>query len=184
MCGAMAEPPLRTALPRVLLAAAVVAVADLADAIIVWVGVFQHSTVERILQSIAGGLLGPAAFQGGMATALLGLGLHFLVAFGWSLVFFVLFQRWSRLRAWMTSRRGTVLVGLAYGAAVWLLMDGVVLPLSRARVTPLTAPWFWIQLATHPFVVGLPIALVVGGVGRSAARLSPVPVGRPSPRES
>ena len=84
----------------------------------------------------------------------------------------------------MTSRRGTVLVGLAYGAAVWLLMDGVVLPLSRARVTPLTAPWFWIQLATHPFVVGLPIALVVGGVGRSAARLSPVPVGRPSPRES
>jgi len=179
----MAGPPLRTALPRVLLATAVVAAADLADAIIVWVGVFQRSTVERILQSIAGGLLGPATYRGGTATALLGLGLHILVAFGWSLVFFVLFQRWARLRAWMATRRGAVLVGLAYGAAVWLLMDGVVLPLSRARVTPLSAPWFWIQLATHPFVVGLPIALIVGGVGRGSTRPSPLPVGRPTPRE-
>ena len=83
----------------------------------------------------------------------------------------------------MATRRGAVLVGLAYGAAVWLLMDGVVLPLSRARVTPLSAPWFWIQLATHPFVVGLPIALIVGGVGRGATRPSPLPVGRLSPRE-
>ena len=179
----MAGPPLRTSLPRILLATAVVAAADLADAIIVWVGVFQRSTVPRILQSIAAGLLGPAAYQGGTATALLGLGLHVLVALGWTGVFFVLFQRWARLRDWMASRRGAVLVGLAYGAAVWLLMDGVVLPLSRARVTPLTAPWFWIQLATHPFVVGLPIALIVGGVGRRATRRSSLPLGRPSPGE-
>jgi len=55
---------------------------------------------------------------------------------------------------------------------VWLLMDGVVLPLSRARVTPVTAPWFWIQLATHPFVVGLPIALILGRAGRSASAVS------------
>src|SRR5262249_4395520 len=73
---AMAGPPLRTSLPRILLATAVVAAADLADAIIVWVGVFQRSTVPRILQSIAAGLLGPATYRGGTATALLGLGLH------------------------------------------------------------------------------------------------------------
>jgi hypothetical protein len=62
-----------------------------------------------------------------------------------------------------------VLAGLGYGAVVWLLMDGVVLPLSRAHATPVTAAWFWIQLATHPFVVGLPIALILGRARRSSA---------------
>lgn len=55
------------------------------------------------------------------------------------------------------------MVGLVYGALVWLLMDGVVLPLSQARVTPPTAPWFWLQLLTHPLVVGLPIVRVLAG---------------------
>ena len=41
----------------VLLAAAVVATADLLYAIVVWVVIFQRSTVQRILQSIASGLL-------------------------------------------------------------------------------------------------------------------------------
>ncbi|RPH71683.1 MAG: hypothetical protein EHM78_06390 [Myxococcaceae bacterium] len=156
----------------VLLAAAVVAAADLLYAIVVWVVIFQRSTVQRILQSIASGLLGPASFQGGNATAALGLLLHFVVALGWTLVFLVLLLRWPRLRAWTASTRGTVLAGFVYGAAVWLLMDGVVLPLSRARVVPPTIPWFWIQLAMHPFVVGLPIALILRRRNRDAAAVT------------
>jgi hypothetical protein len=134
--------------------------------------------VQRILQSIAAGLLGPATYRGGNTTALLGLGLHLVVSLGWTLVFLALLQRWPRLRAWTRTARGAILVGLVYGAAVWLLMDGVVLPLSRARVVPPTVPWFWIQLATHPFVVGLPIALILRGVEPSASPLAPAPVGR------
>ena len=156
---------------RVLVAALVVAAADLLDAVVVWVVIFQRSTVQRILQSIASGLLGPASFRGGSATAALGLLLHLGIALGWTLVFLILLQRSPRLRVWTSSTRGAVLVGLVYGAAVWLLMDGVVLPLSRARVVPPTAPWFWIQLATHPFVVGLPIALIVGRHRKQAAPL-------------
>ncbi|HZJ55210.1 MAG TPA: hypothetical protein VFD38_13810 [Myxococcaceae bacterium] len=157
----------------VLLAAFVVAAADLLDAIVVWVVIFQRSTVQRILQSVAAGVLGPDSYRGGNATAALGLLLHIVIALGWTLGFLVLLLRWPRLRAWTASTRGTVLVGLLYGAAVWLLMDGVVLPLSRARVTPPTVPWFWIQLATHPFVVGLPIALILGRSTRHAAAVTP-----------
>ena len=163
---------------RVALAGAVVAAADLADAVVVWVVLFQRSTVQRILQSIASGLLGPAAFRGGSTTALLGLVLHLVIALGWTLVFLVLLQRWPRLREWTRTVRGALLVGVVYGAVVWLLMDGVVLPLSRARVTSPTAPWFWIQLATHPLVVGLPIALILRGAEPSPAPLAPAPVGR------
>jgi hypothetical protein len=160
--------PTRPSLARVLLAALVVAAADLLDAIVVWVVIFQKSTVPRILQSIASGLLGPESFRGGSATAALGLVLHVVIALGWTLVFWVLLQRWPRLRAWTASTRGAVLAGLAYGAIVWLLMDSLVLTLSRARAVPVTIPWFWIQLATHPFVVGLPIAVILGRAGRSA----------------
>ena len=156
-------------LRRVLLAAAVVAVADMLDAIIVWVVIYQRSTVQRIFQSVATGLLGPESFKGGAATAALGLVLHCVVALGWTLVFFFLLRSWPWLRRTTASTRGAVLAGLAYGVVVWLLMDGVVLPLSHARVTPVSQPWFWIQLATHPFVVGLPIALILGRGSRSAS---------------
>jgi len=162
----------RPLVARVLLAATVVAVADLLDAIVVWVVIFRRSTVERICQSIASGLLGPASFKGGTATALLGLVLHFTIALGWTLVFQVALQRWPRLREWTARTRGAIVAGLIYGAVVWLIMDGVVLTLSRARATPPTAPWFWIQLATHPFVVGLPIALILGRTASSV----PTPV--------
>ena len=170
--------PTRPSLARVLLAAVVVAAADLLDAIVVWVIIFQKSTVPRILQSIATGVLGLESFRGGSATAALGLVLHVVIALGWTLAFWMLLQRWPRLRGWTASTRGAVLAGLAYGAVVWLLMDFVVLPLSRARAVPVTIPWFWIQLATHPFVVGLPIAVILGRAGRSAPAGTPVIVPR------
>lgn len=172
--------PTHPSIARVLVAALVVAAADLLDAIVVWVVLNRKSTVERILQSIASGLLGrDAAFSGGSETAVLGFVLHLVVALGWTVVFWILLQAWPRLRAWTASTTGAVLAGLVYGALVWLLMDGVVLPLSRARATPVTAAWFWIQLATHPFVVGLPIAVLLGRAGRPAQVDAPAPVPRP-----
>ena len=165
--------PMRPSRGSVLLAALVVAAADLLDAIVVWVVIFQQSTVQRILQSIARGLLGQDAYRGGNATAALGLGLHILIALGWTLVFLALLLRWPRLRAWMSSTRGAVMAGLVYGAVVWLLMDCVVLSLSRARFVPPTVPWFWIQLATHPFVVGLPISLILRWGSRHATAVAP-----------
>ncbi len=43
----------------------------------------------RLLQGIASGLLGPKAFDGGLATAFLGLLCHFFIAFGAATVYFV-----------------------------------------------------------------------------------------------
>ena len=165
--------PGRASAARVLTAALVVAAADLLDAVVVWVVIFQRSTVQRILQSIASGLLGPAAFGGGSATAALGLALHLAIALGWTVVFFILLVRWPRLREWTRPTGGAVLAGLVYGAAVWLVMDGLVLPLSRAKVVPPTVPWFWIQLATHPLVVGLPIALILARCSGEVPAVAP-----------
>ena len=57
-----------------------VGVLDILDAFIFFG--FRGAAPIRILQSIAAGLLGRSSFQGGVATAALGLCLHFVIAFG------------------------------------------------------------------------------------------------------
>ncbi len=108
----------------------------------------------RVLQSVAGGLLGEAAKDGGMLTAALGALLHFLIAFVWATVF------------WLASRKLRVLVrrpvvcGLLYGLAVYAFMYLVVLPLSAAYFKPTFTPYtVSLNGAGHMLLVGLPIAL-------------------------
>jgi hypothetical protein len=108
----------------------------------------------RVLQSVASGLLGAAARDGGVATAALGLLLHFTIALVWAAVY------------WLASRRLRVLVrhpvvcGLLYGAAVYFFMYFVVLPLSAIYFKPThDASSILLNSAGHMLLVGLPIAL-------------------------
>ena len=118
----------------------------------------------RVLQSVAGGLLGRAAAEGGPATAALGAVLHFLIAFVWAAVY------------WLASRKVKVLVrhpvvcGLLYGAAVYFFMYFVVLPLSAIYFKPSRElSSIILNAAGHMLLVGLPIALAArkftGGTG-------------------
>src|SRR5258708_13902060 len=61
-------------------------VLDITAALVVY-GFFGAKPVP-LLQGIASGLLGPKAFDGGLATALLGLLCHFVIAFGPAAVYF------------------------------------------------------------------------------------------------
>jgi hypothetical protein len=110
----------------------------------------------RVLQAIASGLLGKDAFNGGFATAALGLVLHFFIATTATAIYYA------------ASRKLKVLVeqpivcGLAYGIPVYFVMNLVVLPLSAVPFTISHTPG---HVATAAlilmFCVGLPIALVV-----------------------
>jgi hypothetical protein len=106
----------------------------------------------RTLQSVASGLLGRDAFAGGLPTAALGLGLHFVNAFLIATVYYAA----SRKLTLLTQR--AALCGLLYGAVVYLVMSRVVVPLSAA---PFTIPLRLVDLAVHMFFIGLPIALAV-----------------------
>lgn len=147
---------------RIVVAGVTVAVADMTWAVL-WVRATRGTGPLRVFQSVASGLLGPAAFQGEWRTALVGLTLHTTIAFTWTVLFLVALVRSPRLRQRVSTRRGAVAVGLIYGALVWLVMDWLVLPLSHARSTPPTALWFWLQLLTHPLLVGLPIVWLLAG---------------------
>ena len=108
-----------------------------------------------VLRFVASGLLGPAAFTGGGKTAAIGLALHFLIATGATIVFYLA----SRKFLFLIDK--PVHFGLLYGVAVYLFMNFVVLPLSLVPRGPMTVSGFIIGLLTIMFCVGLPIALIV-----------------------
>ena len=113
-----------------------------------------------IVQGFAGGVLGPRTYSGGAATALLGLLLHFLIAFGAATVFFVA----SRGLQFLVEH--AVLSGVLYGIAVYFFMNRVVVPLSAAAKYPFSVKMMVIGVVIHIFCVGLPISLNVRRYGR------------------
>jgi hypothetical protein len=131
----------------------VVGALDALDAI-VFFGLRNGATPIGIFQTIAYGLIGPAARTGGLATAALGVLLHFFIAFGIVLTY-VLVSRRVRLLT-----RHPVTCGLLYGIVAYAVMNLVVLPLSRIggpSMPPL--PVLANGLLIHMFGVGLPSAL-------------------------
>ena len=147
---------------RILVAGAAVALLDISYAYVYFALILGLvNGLEGVFQSIAAGLLGRAAFQGGLATAALGAVLHVVIAFAWTCAFFVMVRTWAGLRRVLRTQTGAAVVGLVFGMLVWVVMDLVVLKLSRARSLPPSNPRFWINLAQHAVMVGLPIALIV-----------------------
>jgi hypothetical protein len=107
----------------------------------------------RTLQGIAGGLLGPRSYDGGLATALLGLLCHFVIAFSVATVYFAL----SRGLRFLVEH--AVLSGVLYGVAVYFFMNRIVVPLSAATKRPFSFKFMVIGVLIHIFCVGLPISL-------------------------
>ena len=133
----------------------------------VLVTVFYHSTVTRLWQGVASVLLGKEAFNGGTTTALVGLLMHFGVAFGWSAVFLFLVMRSGWIRDLLASPYGVAKVALMYGPFIWLVMSLAVIPLLAHRPPVINLRW-WIQLIGHIPFVALPIvASVVKGLPKT-----------------
>jgi hypothetical protein len=120
------------------------------------VSVFYHSTVTRLWQGVASVLLGKEALDGGTTTALIGLLMHFGVAFGWSAVFLFLFMRSAWIRDVVASPYGLFKVAAAYGPFIWLVMSLAVIPLLVHRPPTINFRW-WVQFFGHIPFVALPI---------------------------
>ncbi len=140
-------------LAPVLLGGLVAGTLDILFAITFW-GLKASVPATRILQSVASGLLGKASFEGGTATAVLGLGLHFLIATTMSLAYYVVARRWRLLV------ERAIPLGAAYGLFLYGMMNYVVVPLSRANSGGAKNPlWVGLGIAVHMFLIGVPIAL-------------------------
>lgn len=138
-------------------------VLDISDALVFY-GI-RGVPPERLLQNIARGLLGTQAMQGGWATATLGLGLHFLIAFTAAAVYY------SASRKLRLLRERPIVSGLLYGLAVFFFMNMVVVPLSAIHRSPTALLAFNVVSANAVLAlmlfIGLPIALASSRSGEA-----------------
>ncbi len=143
---------MQSALRAIGIAGLVAGTLDITSAIILaWM---RGISAVRLLQFVASGLIGRQSFQGGNATAALGLFLHFVIAFGATAVFYVASRKLPILR------ERPIAGGLIFGLCVWLVMNLIIVPLSAA-----TPRHTWsgdlTQVAIHMILIGLTISLLV-----------------------
>ena len=106
-------------------------------------------------QAIATGLLGVNSFKGGVRTAILGVALEFLITFVATAVYYAASRKLTFLI------RHAVRWGLLYGAAIYLFMNLIVVPLSAAPKFDHTWASRVSDFLVHLFFIGLPMALAV-----------------------
>ena len=105
---------------------------------------------------IAGGLLGPRAFQGRAGTYILGVFLHFFIAFSAASIYYGA----SRRLGFMAEH--PLVCGLFFGGAVEEVMTLVVLPLCALHARgPYQLHALIVGLLVHMVVIGLPISFSV-----------------------
>ena len=146
---------------RVVAGGVLLGLIDICYAWLLYVVILGRTTYTRVAQSIASGVLGKATYDGGAATAALGLALHFTIAFAWTLFFYLLLRYWPPMRRMLQAERGPLYVGLGYGAVIWLVMNLVVIPLSRASGGPLFTWINGLSILVHAAFLGLPMVLIV-----------------------
>ena len=144
-------PPYKPTLRIIMLAGLVAGILDITAAILIYC-IKGSLPIFTLFQSIARGVLGDPAFQGGWSTATLGLLLHFVIATlfaaGYSLV----------LKVIPTLYKYTLAAGLGYGIIAWLTMNYVVVPLSlAARGAIVWNTNTFLNIGAHLFCVGFSI---------------------------
>lgn len=128
---------------------------------------YRGMAPSHLLQTVASGALGNAAFAGGMATAAFGLALHFALSYLWASLFLFAAWRAPRLLAHPLAS------GIAFGVIVFLAMRLIVLPLSAfpfpVAFKPLSST---LDLLSHMFLFGVPVAVAASKTSLAKRSLS------------
>ena len=125
---------------------------DIAYACVFW-AVKASVPAQRIFQSVAAGLLGEGARQGGWGTAALGLALHYFIATSMSVTYYLVSRQWRALV------HQPVLYGALYGLLLYVIMNYIVIPLSAAGTGSRDPLWVGLSIVVHALLIGVPIAL-------------------------
>ena len=110
----------------------------------------------RVWRVVAAALLGRQVLQGGAPIYMLGIFLHFFIAFSVTAIYYGA----SRRLRFLTEH--PLVCGLAYGALVENVMNLIVLPLSALHARgPYTLNDLLLGLGVHMVTIGLPVAFSV-----------------------
>ncbi|HEY5802796.1 MAG TPA: hypothetical protein VIT90_03775 [Lysobacter sp.] len=114
---------------QVVIGGLIVAAGDIAFATTVWFS-WDAAGIQKVFQTIAVGVLGKASYDGGLQSALLGAGLHVLMATSFVVIYTLVARRVPALLA------RPFVWGPLYGVVLYVVMNFVVMPLSRVGRSP------------------------------------------------
>lgn len=116
--------------------------------------VLQGGTVSSMLRAVASGPFGDGARSWGFAGDIAGLGVHFAIMGAMVAAWFFVARHWRALTLWPWWLSGTL-----YGLLLYVIMNGVVLPLRfESPFPPADLARGAIALFPHIFFVGWPLA--------------------------
>ena len=110
---------------------------------------------SQVWQYVASGLLGRESSNYGWNSVVLGLLIHFFIAFSVVTVYYLASRRFPLLI------RQAVPCGALYGVAVYFFMGWLVVPLSAVARIPFSWSGMLTGIFIHIVCVGLPAALIV-----------------------
>ena len=142
--------------PEVLYGGLLIALGDMAFATSLWFS-WDLDGLARMFRSIAAGVLGPASAGGGAPAAWLGVGLHVAMASSFVLAYTLAAWRMPRLLQHPARH------GIAYGLLLYVVMNFVVMPLSRIGSSPTFAHLDWITMSLIAHMVFGVICVVFAG---------------------
>jgi hypothetical protein len=105
-----------------------------------------------VLQYIASGAVGKAAFAGGWEMALLGLLFHFIIAYSFTALFFMVYPSIKFFA------KNIALTAIIYGIFIYIAMDVVVLRFTRVPPGTFHLDKALIATAILIVAIGLPVA--------------------------
>jgi len=107
-----------------------------------------------VLKYIASAAFGKSAFSGDNLMTVWGLLLHFLIAFIWTIFFFLLYPK-LKLLSW-----NRILTGIVYGIFIWLVMTQLIVPMSKASGGPFNLKQAIIAVLILIGAIGLPLSFI------------------------
>ncbi len=122
------------------------------------------TTPLELFQYIASGILGKAAFSGGLPAALTGLLFHYFIASSWTVLFFMLYPRLKIPPSYK------IISGITYGIFIWCFMNFIVVPLSRAHRPLFNWNHVIIGALYIIFLIALPVSLILHKYGYTGNR--------------
>jgi hypothetical protein len=105
-----------------------------------------------VLQYVASGAVGKTAFAGGWLMALLGLLFHFIIAYSFTALFFIIYPSIKFFA------RNIVLTAIIYGIFIFIAMDMVVLRFTRVPPGTFHLDKALIATAILIVAIGLPVS--------------------------
>lgn len=114
---------------QVFLGGLLIALGDMSFAITVWFS-WTAAGFVSVFQTIAVGVLGKASHDDGVPAAVLGAALHLFMATLFVVIYTLVARRVPAIL------RRPLLLGPAYGVVLYIVMNFVVMPLSRVNASP------------------------------------------------